>query len=130
MARILKYPALLLVGGLIYAALELLFRGRTHWSMMIAGGVSTVILYLIAVKSGSALWQKWIMGGAAITTVEFLFGVVFNLKLQMGVWSYSRMPLNLMGQICPLFTLLWIALSAAAIPLLTFVDRALFRAKL
>ena len=125
-AKVIKYPGLLLIGGLLYAALELAFRGRTHWSMGLAGGVSTVLLYLIAVKNGSALWEKWIMGGAVITTVEFLFGAVFNLKLKLGVWNYSHMPLNLFGQICPLFTLLWIGLSALAMPLLTVVDQRFF----
>ena len=119
--KLIKYPALLIIGGILYAALELLFRGRTHWSMVLAGGLAMVFLYLIAVKSALPFWEKWIIGGAVITVVEFLFGAIFNLKFKLGVWNYSYMPLNVLGQICPQFTALWIALSAVVIPLLTVI---------
>lgn len=30
-----------------------------------------------------------------------------NLKLKLAVWDYSKMPLNILGQVCPAFSMLW-----------------------
>ena len=46
-----------------------------------------------------------------ITAVEFVFGLVFNVFLGMSVWDYSSVPGNILGQICPLFSVLWCGLS-------------------
>lgn len=51
------------------------------------------------------------MGAGIITGVELVFGLVFNRALGMGVWDYSRVPLNLWGQICLPFTLIWLGFS-------------------
>ena len=34
-------------------------------------------------------------------------GVVFNLYLGMSVWDYSEVKGNILGQICPLYSMLW-----------------------
>lgn len=39
------YVVLFVIGGAIYVMLELFWRGRSHVSMAIAGGVSLVLLY-------------------------------------------------------------------------------------
>ena len=60
---------------------------------------------------------RCIAGALSITSVEFCFGIIFNCILQQNVWDYSQMPLNLMGQICLPYTLLWVLLSFPAIQL-------------
>ena len=50
-----------------------------------------------------------------ITAVEFVFGVIFNIWLGLNVWDYSDEPLNFLGQICPGFVLMWMALSLPAV---------------
>ena len=51
------------------------------------------------------------LGGALIITlVELICGCIVNLKLGLDVWDYSHIPLNLFGQICLPFTLLWFLL--------------------
>ena len=45
-----------------------------------------------------------------ITLTEFIFGVIFNIYLNLNVWDYSGMAFNLMGQVCLPYTLLWFAL--------------------
>ena len=70
------------------------------------------------------------MSGAAVTGVEFAFGCVFNLVLKMNVWDYSHLPLNIAGQICPLFTLLWSALAVVGLPLSHMVYTYLVHGKL
>ena len=127
MATLLKFTAVFKGGGLTYGALELLFRGRTHWTMTLAGGISAVLLYLISMKSRDPLWKKWIMGGAAITTVEFVTGLIVNILLGWKVWSYSDSWLNLHGQICLLFSLMWVVLSVPGIWIMAFVGRRVFK---
>lgn len=118
----LKSVIIFLLGGGGYAILELLFRRYTHWSMVIAGGICAVILYKIAVKSKEALWKKWIMSGAVITTVEFLTGIAVNILLGWNVWDYSEQWANLFGQICVSFSFLWVMLSIPGIWIMRLAD--------
>lgn len=50
-----------------------------------------------------------------ITVLEFVFGLIFNIWLGMNIWDYSALPLNIMGQVCLPFTIVWFFLSAVAI---------------
>ena len=106
------------IGAIGYGIIEILWRGRTHWSMLLAGGVSSLGIAKIskALKS-SRLFTKAIASCAFITTIEFIFGVIFNKLLKRKVWDYSDMPLNLCGQICALYSLFWLILSFIFIPI-------------
>ena len=55
--------------------------------------------------------QEWSLCAALITTVEFFSGVVLNLWLGWNIWDYSGMRINLLGQICPAFCLVWLGIS-------------------
>ena len=44
---IIKYVVLFVTGGLVYMSLELLWRGYTHWTMGILGGICFIYLGLI-----------------------------------------------------------------------------------
>lgn len=61
------------------------------------------------------LWKQILMVDIFIVIAEFLTGYIVNLWLGWNVWDYSNMPFNLLGQICPLFALLWIPVSTMAI---------------
>ena len=123
MAKAYKYMLIYTVGGAGYGALELAFRGRTHWSMLIAGGACLSLLYTISVKSRRPMWQKCVMGGAAITGIELITGLIVNVGLGWEVWNYSDIPMNFMGQICPRFTLLWCLLCVPVMPLCRYIGR-------
>ena len=58
-----------------------------------------------------------VIGGLAVTAVELIFGAVVNLWLKWNVWDYSDVPMNLWGQICLPFSLLWVALMVAVMNL-------------
>lgn len=60
-------------------------------------------------------WGQCLLGAAMVTAAEFAAGCVLNLWLGLGVWDYTDMPFNLMGQICLPFSAAWIVVSAAAI---------------
>jgi len=112
--KILPVSALFLLGALGYGALEILWRGYTHYSMLIAGGICLLILYRLSLSSAPFFWLS-VAGSAAITAVELLFGLVFNLWLGMRVWDYSNKDMHLWGQICLRQSLLWCVLSAVVI---------------
>ena len=117
MKQAFKYLFLWLTGGLIYIGMELALRGRSHWTMFLLGGVCFVALGLIneLVPWQMPLLKQMILGMAIITYFEFLTGCVVNIWLDWGIWDYSRMPGNILGQICPLFTFLWFWISGAGI---------------
>lgn len=103
-----------LLGAAGYPLLEVAFRGRTHWTMSLAGGLCTLWLKRIAgVHQGRPLWQQALLGGLGITGIEYAFGKVFNRRFR--IWDYRRTPMNVQGQICLPFTLAWCGLSAAVL---------------
>lgn len=104
------------IGAVGYTILEVLFRGYTHWSMTITGGVCFVFLYQMNARDEKApLWQKGLKGALIITSIEFMVGCIVNLWLGWNVWDYSGYSFNFLGQVCLAFTLLWFIL---CIPLL------------
>lgn len=124
MQKIKKYGIFFIIGAVGYAVIELLWRGRTHWSMMLAGGICFIIFSLIAEKlREQRLLYKAILAALAVTAVEFVFGVVFNIILKMDVWDYSGVPLNLFGQICLLYTVIWGILAFAFVPFASFLNK-------
>lgn len=117
MKHIKKNIVLFLTGGIIYIIIELLWRGYTHWSMMIAGGLCFLIIGGINeyFSWSMPLILQGIVGSIAITVIEFIFGVIFNIWLDLSVWDYSSLPLNIMGQVCIPYMLLWIPLAIIAV---------------
>ena len=109
-----RYCVLFLVGGAGYVAIEYLYRGKSHASMFLAGGLCVVLIRIICGRIRSRL-LRLVAGGAIISLVELIFGIVFNLWLGMGVWDYSDMPLNILGQVCPYFSIAWAFLSIPAL---------------
>lgn len=94
------------VGGFAYGLIEVVFRGYTHWTMVLLGGLVLVLLNLIN-QSKISLWTRCLLGAAVITSLEYSVGMIVNVALGWNVWDYSDKPLNVMGQICPQFTAVW-----------------------
>ena len=112
-----KYAFLGWFGGATYCTIEVLFRGRSHWTMLLLGGALFVALGLLNERLPWELGLFWqVLAGAAIVTVmEFAAGCVVNLWLGWGVWDYSGLPGNVLGQVCPQFVLAWLPLVLLAI---------------
>ena len=99
---------LFFLGGAAYALLEILWRRKTHWSMALTGGICFVSLFRFYEKFPKmSLKIKCIAGSLIITFFEGICGFIVNVKYKLNVWDYSRCILNLKGQICPLYSLLW-----------------------
>ena len=118
MRKVLEFTTVLLTGGAAYSLLEILWRGYTHWTMTITGGVCFTVLYILHVYGlRIPFLARCVIGSAAITLVEFAVGCTVNLWLGWGVWNYANVPGNVLGQICLPFSLIWLLLCAAACPI-------------
>lgn len=91
--------------------------------MLIAGGIAFVMFSVVADRLYALpIALKAIICAVGITFIEFVFGVVFNIMLGMRVWDYSGIPFNLFGQVCLRFSLLWMGLSLAVLPLARLIN--------
>lgn len=116
------------LGSILYGLTEIMWRGWTHWTMLLCGGLCFTLMYLVS-GSELSLFKKWLLSTCIITTVEFMAGCIVNLRLHWQIWDYSSMPFNLLGQICPQFILMWFALSIPGTALCTLLHRLFTAAK-
>ncbi len=117
MKQYIKIVFLFVTGGILYNLLELFYRGWTHWTMFFLGGLCFTALGLIneIISWNMPLWQQAFVGAWIITGLEFVTGCIVNLWLGWGVWDYSRMQGNILGQICPQFFVLWLPVALVGI---------------
>jgi uncharacterized membrane protein len=107
-----------------YAAIEIIWRGRTHWSMMIAGGLCFVFFSIAAeLFSGRSIFIKAGAAALCVTAIELIFGVIFNIWLGMNVWDYSNVPMNFLGQICPIYSILWAGIAILFMPFVELLNK-------
>ena len=124
MKKLLLHIVLAVIGGVVYMGLETLWRGYTHWSMGVLGGVCFALIGLLDEwQDHPQMCLQMLEGAVIVTVLELLVGLVVNRWLGWNVWDYSDMPLNLWGQVCLQFTVAWFFLSAAAV----WLENALHR---
>lgn len=106
------------IGAAGYCSLEVLWRGYTHWTMAVTGGICLLLLYRLNnwMPQGGLL-LKCLAGALLITAVELAVGYIVNIRLAWQVWDYSSLPLNFRGQICALYSALWFVM---CMPLMRF----------
>ena len=85
--------------------------------MVILGGICFVAVGLLneILPWEMPILVQMICGGIIITMLEFITGVVINIQLGWAVWDYSQERFNLLGQICPRYSMYWVLLSGVAI---------------
>ncbi len=127
MKRQKKYITVYCIGSLGYSAIEVLWRGYTHWTMGIVGGISFILLHFINcnLERHSHL-IKCMIGSLTITSIEFASGCIFNFALHMNVWDYSNQPGNILGQICPLYCLYWFLLCIPTMAFSSLIQKQIF----
>lgn len=119
---VIKALCLFGVGGSTYIGIETIWRllrgsHPTHWSMFVLGGI---VFVLIGGINEHIAWEvpfalQVTLGTLIVVLCEFVAGCILNLWLGLGIWDYSEIPMNLLGQICLPFGIAWVPLSAAAI---------------
>lgn len=126
--RWVKALVLMGIGGAIYAVIELIWRRHTHWTMALLGGLLFVLIGAINEYFPWCipLWRQGVIGALIVTWAELVAGLVLNVWLRLGIWDYSNLPGNFMGQICPQFTAAWALLSIVAVVLDDWLRHWLF----
>lgn len=124
--KIWKQAVLFYLGGCAYMGLELLWRGRSHGSMFIAGGTCFLLIgQLNQVQPRLPLPLRAVTGAGIVTMVELGMGLLCNRNFE--VWDYRERAGNFLGQICPAFTVLWIPVSLMALGLHMLLSRRMDR---
>ena len=102
----LKMIVLLMIGGTIYFCIEMLWRGHSHWTMALVGGICFIAIGAINeyIPWEMGMVQQSLIGACLVTGIEFI-----------------------MGQICLPFFFAWIALSAVAIVVDDYLRYWLFK---
>lgn len=109
---------LFLLGGGMYVTLEKLWRGYSHPSMFLLGGICFHLIGTVDRRCRQKrMWQRCALCALLITAAEFVCGCIVNLYLKLKVWDYHRFRTHILGQVCLPYTLLWGALSAVGMPL-------------
>ena len=127
--RTVKWAILSATGGMLYYCIEMLWRGYSHWTMTVLGGLCFLII------GGINEYFSWdmpiglqgVIGSVVITSLEFSAGCVLNVWLGLGIWDYSEIPLNIFGQVCLPYSLLWIPLSIVAVVVDDYLRFLLFQ---
>ena len=113
--KTIEYGVAFAAGAFIYTLLEIIWRGYTHWTMTLTGGVCLAVIFMWSeLMHGSPSPLKWLLGALSITVIEFAVGCIVNLWLKQGVWDYSTMRFNVLGQVCLPFAVLWYVISIPA----------------
>ncbi len=127
MEKMKQYSLVYLIGAVLYSMIEILWRGTTHWTMAITGGLCFLLLHLINMKLVRLnFWGKCLLGALTITVVEFSVGCLVNLTLRWNVWDYSGYAGNLLGQACLFYSCMWFLLSMPGFWLSTFLETRVF----
>ncbi len=92
--------------------------------MGLTGGAALLGIYGVNEKYKDVpLYKRCLMGCGIITVLELLVGLLVNKVFRLHVWDYSARPLNIFGQICPLFSFLWFLLCFPACLLCKFLKK-------
>lgn len=116
MKSLRNYTVVFLFGGSLYCVMEMLWRGWTHPSMALCGGLCFAAIYLINDKlRGASFVKQLLISCIFITTMELVFGFFVNIIFELDIWDYSLLSYNLLGQICLPFSIIWFLLSIPAL---------------
>ncbi len=106
------------IRGIKYASLA----GWTSLWMFFIGGCLGVALGLLnevgVFKKNANIFFQSLIGTAMVLLLEYMAGVVLNIWLDLSLWDYSDLPLNIDGQVSLLFAVYWFLLC----PLVFWMD--------
>ena len=117
MKKVSEYLFLWALGGTVYYSLEMVFRGFSHWTMFVLGGICLVFFTVQGqmLHWEDPMWRQILRCTIFVVSAEFITGIIVNKWFQLAIWDYSTMPLQLFGQICLPFAILFSGLCAVGI---------------
>lgn len=125
--KICEYAIVYMIGSVGYCAIELLWRGYSHWTMTVTGGVCFMIIYLTnRMMRSYSVFKKCLVCAVDVTAIELMVGCIVNVLLGWNVWDYSDQPFSFMGQICPGFFVLWFLLVLPVIIISDTMQKSIF----
>ncbi len=129
MKKIFEYMTLLIYGGGIYYFIEMFYRGYSHHTMILVGGLCFVCIGLLNefYTYKISLVKQMIISSFIVTAIEFIAGVILNVWLKLDVWNYSNLRFNLLGQISLRTSIIWFFLALPAIYLDDYLRYWMFK---
>lgn len=117
MKKVSEYLFFLALGGTIYYTFEMAFRGFSHWSMFLLGGICMVFIAQqgLWVQWKDPLWRQVLRCVLFVVSAEFITGIIVNKWMNWAVWDYSDQPFQLFGQICGPFAIIFSGLCVLAL---------------
>lgn len=128
MKKLTKLLILFLFGGASYIIIEILYRGYSHFSMFILGGILFLEIGILneLCDNKTSLLLQGIIGSFLITVSELITGLILNVWLNLNIWDYSDLPFNILGQISLPYSIIWIFISIVAVILDDILRHRLF----
>lgn len=128
MKKLSEYLFFGALGGCLYYSFELLFRGFSHWTMFVLGGICLDFFFFQGnlFHWTEPFWKQVFRGILVVTCLEFITGIILNKWLKLAVWDYSRLPFNVMGQICLPFVVIFSGLCAVGIVLCGYLGHWMY----
>lgn len=124
--KIIPYGSIFIISGLIYIILELMWRGRTHWTMFLCAGLCGLVMANInnnLLEFDTDFLKQVVISALCCTTFEFLFGIMFNGDFS--IWDYRNTwgTIHILGdQVNILFFGIWIIISVFSLPFLDWLQ--------
>lgn len=113
---IIKESLILIIMGCVYTNIEMIYRGYSHPSMIIVGGLAGMLAGLINdIVPNMKIYKQCLLSAVMITIIEYIAGYILNVKLNLNIWDYSNLKYNIGGQVSIVFSFFWIFLSYFAI---------------
>ena len=128
LSSILKNLILFIIGGMLYYIIEVIYRGHSHYSMFIVGGLCFIFIgWINKIFSWDMYFELQVLiGDLVVLILEFTSGCILNLWLKLNIWDYSNIKFNILGQVCLGFALIWLPIIAIAIVLDDYARELLF----
>jgi uncharacterized membrane protein len=89
--------------------------------MLVVGGIAAFLIGRLNEQPtfyNRKMWEQCLIGTLIILILEFVSGVILNIWFQLGIWDYSNIWGNILGQICIPYAIIWFLL----VPFNIYVD--------
>ncbi len=128
MKKIGEYLFIWGLGGCIYYIFEHIFRGYSHWTMFLLGGICFLFFYIqgILIQWSDPLWMQVLRCTIFVAAMEFITGIIVNKWFHLDVWDYSELTFQIFGQISLSFTIIFSGMCALGILLSAYLGHWLF----
>ena len=79
--ELIKCSILFLIGGCLYYCIEILWRGHSHWTMAVVGGICFLVIGGLNnyIPWEMPLWKQAGIGALFVTATELVVGVPLGL---------------------------------------------------